>query len=569
MDVFKSCRCCLQATADLNLTIPYPHLDRTEIYLDMLKNCFDLHLTLSDNDSHGICSTCVGRLRDASDFKLQVQRCQEELQSHLLGVSHVNYENAVFKTENFENHGSEDENASHVELVTMKAEIITEGETENVLYEDSLVKSERSDGIETCNEDDISVQSDPLGGATGAGTEPAAAMSRDETFGPSSHATDTDEDSLLKLKRSDGRMDAETRRTMPRSGRTEPLGGTAGEKTEPAATTSCDEKYSPSSHPTDVSDTGETHSGDEAYTSDTSEEQEKHIDQQRYPCDLCDKDFVNKSAWKRHQRVIHAIEKMYTCDKCNKKFTKKDYLRKHKCPYTGEEPFGCNVCGKKFTKKSYLHIHKASHNGEKPHKCDKCNRRFARKCFLQQHEKTPCEENYFTCEVCNKQCKQKKALKSHILIHTGVKPYGCNECDKRFSAKNNLKAHKKIHTGDKYSCEDCDKQFITQNSLSRHKITHTGQKYECKICNKQFSQNYTLKAHQKIHTGEKVAKAPKKRPYTCKDCNKRFISKTDLDRHATVHTGEKPYACKVCQKKFSQKSTLCRHIETCKSCQPC
>ncbi|XP_063391086.1 zinc finger protein 436-like [Cydia fagiglandana] len=557
MDVLNSCRCCLQAAGDIDLTIPNTHLGRTEIYTDMLKNCFHLHLTHMSNGSCGICLTCVGRLRDASDFKLQVQRCQGELQSQLQGIGHVNSGNVVIKTEKVVNHDSEEENASH---------------------EDYLVKSERSDGVETCNEDDTSSLLDPLGGAVGAGTEPAAAVTRYETLSPSSPASDVsdtgeahtgdetytsdrNEDSLLKLKRSDGRVDVETSNENDMSPRSDLLGGATGENTEPAAAASRDEKFSPSSHATDVSDTGEAHSGDEAYTSDTSKEQERHIGQQRYPCDLCDKDFVNKSALKRHQRVIHATEKMYTCDKCKKKFTQKEYLDKHKCPYSGEEPFGCNICGKKFTKKGYLIIHKVSHNGEKPYKCEKCNRRFARKCFLQQHETTPCVENSFTCDVCKKQFNKKNTLKKHILSHTGVKPYGCNECDKRFSVKYNLNAHKRMHTGEKYSCEVCDKQFLTQNSLSRHKITHTGQKYECTICNKQFTQNYTLKAHQKIHTGEKVAKKPKTRSYTCKDCNKCF-SKAELDRHARIHTGERPFACEACQKKFKQKCTLLRHMDT-------
>ncbi|XP_063371440.1 zinc finger protein 436-like [Cydia amplana] len=476
MDVLNSCRCCLQAAGDMDLTIPHTHLGRTEIYSDMLKNCFDLHLTLIGNGSCGICMTCVGRLRDASDFKLQVQRCQAELQSQLQGVSHVHYEDVVIKTEKVENHGSEDENASH---------------------EDSLVKSERSGGVETCNEDDISSRSDPLGGAADAGTEPAAAISRDETLGLSSHTSD-------------------------------------------------------------VSDTGEAHSGDEAYTSDPSEQQEKHIDQQRYPCDLCDKDFVNKSALKRHQRVIHATKKMYTCDKCNKKFTD---LNKHKCTYTDEE-FGCDVCGKKYSNKGYLNIHKVSHKGEKPYKCEKCNRRFKRKCFLQQHEKTPCEENSYTCDVCNKQFKTKMLLKRHILIHNGVKPYGCKECNKQYSKKEDLIAHKRVHTGDKYSCEVCDKQYIIKKNLSRHKkITHTGQKYECTTCNKLFTNNNYLKFHhQRIHTGEELAK---KRPYSCKYCSKQFISKPDLNRHARIHTGERPFACEACQKTFKQKSHLVTHIKTC------
>ncbi|XP_063544969.1 zinc finger protein 235-like isoform X2 [Cydia strobilella] len=85
MDVMSSCRCCLRCPADKDLTTPYTHLGKTEIYADMLRECFDLHLWVSSSIFSGICSGCVGRLRDASDFKLQVQLSQVELLAQLQG----------------------------------------------------------------------------------------------------------------------------------------------------------------------------------------------------------------------------------------------------------------------------------------------------------------------------------------------------------------------------------------------------------------------------------------------------------------------------------------------------
>ncbi|XP_063544831.1 uncharacterized protein LOC134753000 [Cydia strobilella] len=89
MDVTRACRCCLRCPPDKDLTTPYTHLGNTEIYADMIKQCFDINLAVGGPGSCGICSTCVGRLRDASDFKLQVQRSQEELQSYTQGMNHV------------------------------------------------------------------------------------------------------------------------------------------------------------------------------------------------------------------------------------------------------------------------------------------------------------------------------------------------------------------------------------------------------------------------------------------------------------------------------------------------
>ncbi|XP_063391077.1 uncharacterized protein LOC134676612 [Cydia fagiglandana] len=81
MDVLYSCRCCLRRPPDKGLTTVYTHLDKTEIYSDMLKECFNIHLVqVSDS---GICEVCVGCLREANNFKLQVQRSQAELQEAL------------------------------------------------------------------------------------------------------------------------------------------------------------------------------------------------------------------------------------------------------------------------------------------------------------------------------------------------------------------------------------------------------------------------------------------------------------------------------------------------------
>ncbi|XP_048003891.1 uncharacterized protein LOC125240088 [Leguminivora glycinivorella] len=61
--------------------MPYLRRGKTEIYGEMLRDCFEIDLTLLGDEECGICEVCVGRLQDASDFKLQVQRSQARLQA--------------------------------------------------------------------------------------------------------------------------------------------------------------------------------------------------------------------------------------------------------------------------------------------------------------------------------------------------------------------------------------------------------------------------------------------------------------------------------------------------------
>ncbi|XP_063387975.1 uncharacterized protein LOC134673862 isoform X2 [Cydia fagiglandana] len=121
MDVTHACLCCLRCAPDKDLTTLYTHLGITEIYADMIKECFDINLVVGGSGSCGICSACVGRLRDASDFKLQVQRSQAELQALLIKA-----ESAV-KSEQADDVGAEDDSVF------------------DVLYVDPLVKSETDD----------------------------------------------------------------------------------------------------------------------------------------------------------------------------------------------------------------------------------------------------------------------------------------------------------------------------------------------------------------------------------------------------------------------------------------
>ncbi|XP_063390514.1 uncharacterized protein LOC134676163 isoform X4 [Cydia fagiglandana] len=89
MEVLHSCRCCLRQPPDKDLKKPYTHLGKTEIYSDILEQCFDIRLSLDNDDECGICETCVERLRDARSFKLQVQNSQAELQKRLDRVLHA------------------------------------------------------------------------------------------------------------------------------------------------------------------------------------------------------------------------------------------------------------------------------------------------------------------------------------------------------------------------------------------------------------------------------------------------------------------------------------------------
>ncbi|XP_063369924.1 uncharacterized protein LOC134658243 [Cydia amplana] len=145
MDVTHACRCCLRCPPDKDLTTPYTHLGKTEIYGHIIKECFDIHLVVGGSGSCGICSMCVGRLRDASEFKLQVQRSQAELQARTQGASQVKGEEPPVKPEMLEEDLTPDEILHDMLRFNMAAGDAASDGGDPLSAEGRAVKSEVSD----------------------------------------------------------------------------------------------------------------------------------------------------------------------------------------------------------------------------------------------------------------------------------------------------------------------------------------------------------------------------------------------------------------------------------------
>ncbi|XP_048003596.1 sterile alpha motif domain-containing protein 15-like isoform X8 [Leguminivora glycinivorella] len=161
MDVMLACRCCLLCPPDKDLTTPHTHLGKTEIYADMIKECFDIQLQLAmgGSGSSGICCTCVGRLRDASDFKLQVQRSQAELQARSQGASLVKEEESAVECENPEMQDTHETCGSEPgEEPAVKPEMLDEDTPEEILHEEFTVKSEASAEDDEMSQEESAVE---------------------------------------------------------------------------------------------------------------------------------------------------------------------------------------------------------------------------------------------------------------------------------------------------------------------------------------------------------------------------------------------------------------------------
>ncbi|XP_060607847.1 zinc finger protein 354B-like isoform X2 [Ruditapes philippinarum] len=198
-----------------------------------------------------------------------------------------------------------------------------------------------------------------------------------------------------------------------------------------------------------------------------------------YACNVCGKQYTNKSNCKRHMMIHTDDRKLYKCEYCGKCFSQKYEVRMHARIHTGEKPFTCAVCGKTFTERGNWRRHTQIHvrpQEASPYRCGICCKGFFHAEKLQVHLQIHSGQRPFVCTVCGRKVKKIGDMYRHLRTHTGEKPYKCQVCGKGFAQNGNLKDHMKVHTGEKpHVCDLCGQGFARKILLKDHiKSQHRG-----------------------------------------------------------------------------------------------
>ncbi|XP_063388299.1 zinc finger protein 271-like [Cydia fagiglandana] len=558
MDVTHACRCCLRCAPDKDLTTPYTHLGKTEIYADMIKESFNIHLVVGGSGSCGICSACVGRLRDASDFKLQVQRSQAELQAWLQGVSHVKVgdqplaeeESAVEDPEMQDGDGTSEPVSDDMLRLNMAAGDGASDEGEPLLHEELIIKPESNED-ETSDEmllEERAVKAEVSDAASDEDcvsvcSEGSAARARDQLAMACSVVLERLRDDAIvhsgdKLYYCDNCGKHFRNKTILRK-HIENTHLSTGSKSF-----ACD--FCSSTFQTELL---------------VIEHEKSEHGVSNFMCAECEYTTSSKKTLETHVKS-HFLDNNFNCSHCSYTSSCKSDLHKHQTLHIAGEAFECSDCDFKCSFESNLRRHQKTHKrrhqrmltGKQLYECSHCDYKCSASSKLRRHERTHTGKKPFHCSHCDYKCSQKSNLRKHIMIHTGAKPFQCSNRDFKTSWENNFRIHKRIHTGEKpYTCSYCDYKCSHNSGLRVHERTHTGRKpFQCSHCDYKCSQNSHLKKHQMIHTGEK--------PYTCSYCDYKCRDRSSLRNHETTHTGRKPFQCSHCDYKCCLKSSLQRHI---------
>ncbi|KAI8427102.1 hypothetical protein MSG28_014730 [Choristoneura fumiferana] len=537
MDVVNSCRCCLVRPPDKNLKTAYFRLGHTEVYSEMLKECFEIHM--SGGEECGICEVCVTRLRDACDFREQVLRCQAEL----LQLAQHNWNNTDEEEPKVKLEMSDDDdNGAYIlqlkeelsELEDLKpsadaklAELLG---LEHVA--DKRRRRKRRDSGDTANE-----------------RKPRKLHSR-PPLAISLRALSKIEKIQTPLPRfvSESRKHKHNIENLLKHCNGTPFSN----KTLCGYICAyCKETFT---DPKDLrTHTEAEHKNAEFYDTKRMDKNNMSVklDITDLKCTVCGENFdvvanLKKHLVKQHDVKFHSDIKDYimefkltndeilNCALCNSTFETFKMLLQHMNGHYRN--YICKECDMGFINKHRLKNHERTHDLG-TYKCSFCDKVFSTRVRKMCHEKYTHNSSarYTTsCPQCDQSFTSYYQRNRHMYAehNTAAASYKCNICDKNFILKSKLTSHiKKVHLMERnHICPECGQGFFIKQSLDEHMIKHNGERvHKCNVCLKAYARKKTLREHMRIHNND--------RRFKCGVCELAFVQKCSLKSHMLSNHG--------------------------------
>ncbi|XP_037299503.1 zinc finger protein 260 isoform X18 [Manduca sexta] len=535
------CRCCLAEGCYKDISTEYFWMGKREVYADMLSDTFSVSIAYSsaggpNSHSRLICEPCISRLRDAADFKRQVQECERTFMQHLdpgstsaandidieaqpagkeVKLEQVKLEKR-FSDDDFDtaDFGDEDDDDMDDQPLTK--------------FATKVPKKEAVDFLDLIDNSQITVKRMSMSKSKAPPAKKVKVTKKEPAKPTASKAPIK----VVKEKKKKG----EPERPGPR---TSIWQMTIAERQNAATfleyTTVkpfyyqqgnfkcfyCNEVF-PEIH--SVLEHSFFHS-----TPDRSSLLKQHlrkgkrvikVDISCLQCRICEQKYSDLEDIRKHLNIVHKKEfnsagnglmaynlsfsnGLLYCHKCAKSFNSFFLLNRHMNAHFNVV---CEVCGLGFMSHQRLINHKIVHqNGI--HVCEKCHEVFSTKLKLRYH-----------------------VLKKHEVNNTKkIKPLKCPHCLERFSEHYRKMTHlREVHgITFTFECQVCKTVHLTRRALTEHTTKLHTQKIQCKVCGKCFGTKSLLKMHVRGHGGE--------RNFFCAVCQKAYMHERTLRQHMRVH----------------------------------
>ncbi|XP_063632078.1 zinc finger protein with KRAB and SCAN domains 1-like isoform X7 [Cydia splendana] len=386
------CRCCHAEGSFKHLSDPCFLLGQEEIYSIMLQDCLDIKIVpmtgpLCDA-TYTICESCVVRLRDASNFKRQVQDCEERFKEMYSKNMIKGFE---VKDEPFESDAD------------MKQEFQSIEEDED--DDDAFMKFDDDDASSYEEHEEheemitVEVEAEPRAKGKGKGK----AKPKPKSKKAPAKKTKTKEKSIKEETEdlTEAAVSGEKKKGKP-----------PGSKPKRDLAKYCDEK-------------------------------DKEDGTKSYVCTICDREYKHWNNWLQHYNHVHLKRKKKThpCVLCHEELIPR-HRWSHMEQQHGWKAPTCDACGKKFSYPHQVLKHqKHYHMGEKNHTCEQCGQAFSDIKNLKQHMFKHSDVRNFKCQYCSKAFKTPKYLRLHVKIHLNDKRCVCPVCQEAFVQTASLKYH--------------------------------------------------------------------------------------------------------------------------------
>ncbi|XP_063390813.1 zinc finger protein 260-like isoform X2 [Cydia fagiglandana] len=599
------CRCCHAEGSFKHLSDPCFLLGQEEIYSIMLQDCLDIKIVpmtgpLCDA-TYTICESCVARLRDASNFKRQVQDCEErfkemysknmikgfevkdepfesdaDMKQEFQSIEEDEDDDDAFMKFDDDDASSYEEHEEREEMITVEVEAEPRAKGKGKGKAKPKPKPKKAPAKKTkTKEKSIKEETEDLTEAAVSGEKKkdeekhqmkacfkCKKIRKVEELGDTKSCPDC----ATGLTNCVVRLVREQLQAGPITNffiTTEESVDNGQAKSEPQAAGSSAPDAAPASVLRDFLLRGL------AGNSKKDENESGKTDNQKVKKEDSDNDSLESLDMKMEDFEV------YGCVECQKTFNKKSGLQKHIRNLHRKVLQKCPDCGDSFPTKRTLqnHAKKVHDKNTEPEKGRKRIHKSSSK-YQKLFKVVHGEELKYVCCQCDFESHDRAELITHIR-RSHIQQLTCPTCGEVFTDIKLLQEHKIQPHDAKYSCEPCDLKFTKKILLTKHNEHHHGlvKCYFCpKILSKVEVKNHVEDVHKDIPTcgvcglkglteGAIISHQRKvhlkEKNKTCSVCKFQCFGSTQMKRHMIRHKVDKVYSCRFCKKTFPRPTT-CR-----------